>query len=146
LCSPCQAKKLAHISASDDPYYTVEELTHILGLESDESVKRIGRKGKIPGRVPGVRKHLYSKEAVDAWVKSGNRIKTMINSPLQQEAYELCCKGDHAWMMDEKFEGHACKVETFSEIRDNRLMMTSRRACYFCGHVDHSPLSDGLPG
>ena len=139
LCSPCQAKKLAHLDASDDPYYTVGELAHILGLESDESIKRLSRKGKIPGRLPGIKKHLYSKEIVDAWIKSNNTVKAMPASPLQQEAYDMCCRGNHGWMSDERFEGHACKLETFSEIKNNRLIMTNRRTCHFCGHVDHSP-------
>jgi hypothetical protein len=143
VCHDCQTKKVAQLADKDASYYTAEELTYILGLECEESVKRLGRKGKIPGRLPGIKKHLYSKEAVDAWIKSGYIIKKMPASPLQSEAYEMCTGGDHGWMREERFQGHACKVETSAsaEIQGNRIPMTCRLTCHFCGHVDLADLA-----
>jgi len=140
LCHDCQVKKLAQLADSGPSYYTVADLTYILGLDSEESVKRLGRRGIIPGRLPGIKKHLYSKEAVDAWIKAGYVVKKIPVSPLQQKAYEMCARGDHGWMKDEEFEGHACSLEILADIQGNRTPMTCRRTCYFCCHIDTSDL------
>jgi len=70
LCWPCQEKKKEQLQGiiGDTPHYTVENLCLLLGLGNPESVKRLGRKGKIPGRLPGVRQQLYLREEVDRWI------------------------------------------------------------------------------
>jgi hypothetical protein len=75
LCWPCQKKKkeLLQEQIGDTPNYTVDNLRIILGLKNPESVKRLGRKGKIPGRIPGVRQHLYRRDKVDLWIKEGQQ-------------------------------------------------------------------------
>jgi hypothetical protein len=152
LCPSCQTKNLVQRAEKGPSYYTVADLTYILGLEEEESVRRLHRKGKIPGRLPAVRKLHFLKKAVDAWIEAGNIVRIVPSSPLQQQAYQMCCKGDHAWMKDERFEGHACGVETFARIlsdgppgtpagdRIHRMPLTCRRTCHFCGHVELSDL------
>jgi len=75
LCWPCQKKKkeLLQEQIGDTPNYTVDNLRIILGLKNPESVKRLGRKGKIPGRVPGIRQYLYRRDKVDLWIKEGHQ-------------------------------------------------------------------------
>ena len=141
LCPSCQTKKLAQLADSGPSYYTAADLTYILGLENEESVKRLGRKGIIPGRVPGIKKHLYLKEAVDAWIKAGNKLVMKPTSPIQAEAYALCIMDDHTWMRDERFEGQAYQtIESPSEISDRQgIVMSYKRSCYFCGHIEIVP-------
>lgn len=138
LCTPCQTKKLAQLADRGPSYYTAADLTYLLGLENEESVKRLGRKGIIPGRMPGIKKHLYLKEAVDAWIKAGNRVAVKPTSPIQAEAYALCVKGDHSWMREERFEGQAYQTLEFpGEINERQgIVMSDKRACYFCGHIE----------
>jgi len=136
LCSPCQEKRLEQVAAGGSLYYTVSDLTHIMGFESEESVRRLGRKRTIPGRYPGIRRHLYLKAVVDDWIRSGSRVEGKPTSPLQEEAHALCIEGDHRWLNDERFDGHAYETETVSEFRNCILSISHKRTCYFCGHVE----------
>jgi len=124
-------------------HYDVHDLMSLLGLDSEEQVRRLGRAGKIPGRVPGIKRQLYSKEAVDRWIQTDYaftdpRIKPL--SPLQEEAYHLCRSGNHSWMTEERFLGHACTAQVQSEIKKNTLKLQTRYTCYFCGHTLTRPL------
>ncbi|GEM_PF-633096 len=141
LCAPCQEKRLKNVEDTERRHYTVEDLRYILNLESEESVKRLGRKGIIPGRMPGIKKHLYLKDAVDDWIKAENKLVRKPTSPIQDEAYALCIMSDHTWMRDERFEGQAYQtMESPSEISDRRgIVMSYKRACYFCGHIEVVP-------
>jgi len=60
LCSPCQKKKQEEITEKmgDNPNYDIDDISFILGL-SHEQARRLGQKGIIPGRIPGIKKHLY---------------------------------------------------------------------------------------
>lgn len=76
LCYPCQEKRQQELKNKqlDAPYYTLDDMCFILGYENPESVRRLGRRGEIPGRLPSGR-HLYQKEQVDEWIR--NRGKTL---------------------------------------------------------------------
>jgi len=73
LCYPCQEGKPEELKEKmgDSPHYGIDELCLLLGLENPESVRRLGRRGIIPGRVPGIKKRLYLREKVDQWIRSG---------------------------------------------------------------------------
>lgn len=75
LCWPCQDKKKTQLQEQigDTPHYTVDNLCFLLGLANPESVKRLGRKGTIPGRLPGIRQHLYLREEVDPWIHGAHQ-------------------------------------------------------------------------
>lgn len=89
LCWPCQEKKKEQLQEKigDTPHYTVENLCFLLGYANPESVKRLGRKGKIPGRIPGIRQHLYLKEKVDQWVH-GEQQEAPTAEVIVQKPYE----------------------------------------------------------
>lgn len=72
LCWPCQEKRKAQLQKQigDSPHYAVDDLCFLLGYANPESVKRLGRKRIIPGRVPGIRQHLYLKAPVDDWIRA----------------------------------------------------------------------------
>jgi hypothetical protein len=126
LCIICQNKITK--SFDDKPYYDIEDIKRVLGLESNEQVRRLGRAGKIPGRIPGVKGHRYLKTVVDNWVESDHiflRINPKPIGPLQEEAYRLCQQGDHSWMRDERFLGQACTSEDSAEILDNKMPMST---------------------
>jgi hypothetical protein len=75
LCFPCQKKKQEELTekTGDSPNYDVNELSYMLGLRN-EQVRRLGREQKIPGKIPGIRRHLYIREIVDQWIHSGGKI------------------------------------------------------------------------
>lgn len=70
LCFPCQDKQSEKLMSGDSPIYDVQDMAHILGLRSSEQVRRLAREGKLPPRVPVVRKWLWSREIVDRWIRS----------------------------------------------------------------------------
>lgn len=77
LCFTCQVKKRDELTEKigDGPNYDSNDIGVILGL-SPEQVRRLGRKGIIPGRIPGVKQHLYLRELVDSWVRGGGKLPT----------------------------------------------------------------------
>lgn len=75
LCFSCQKKRSEErLSQHEASHYTAEDMATILGLQSQESVKRLGRKGKLPARIPGVKKWLWHKQDIDRWISSGHRL------------------------------------------------------------------------
>ena len=84
LCAPCQ-KKLAEErkTITKGLHYDVEDMRLILGMDSQEHVRRLARDGKLPRRIPGVRRWLWLKEVVDSWIRSNHQISPA-NSELQE--------------------------------------------------------------
>jgi hypothetical protein len=136
LCFPCQEKRKEKMSTDTGPNYNVPQMMVLMGLKSEEQVKRLGREGLIPGRVPLVKEHLYNKEVINEWIKSGGLPLHRPTNPLQQEAYKLCKKKDHGWFSDEKFDGIAYGTETISERGKYTINISHRRTCYFCNYSD----------
>jgi hypothetical protein len=123
----------------DKPYYDVRDIMCMLGLESEEYVRRLGRKGTIPGRLPGLKQHRYLKDEVQRWIWSGHIFSSAVPrpvGPLQEEAYRRCREGDHSWMFEERFEGHAYTVESSAEIKGHMMYPLMKRTCYYCHHVE----------
>ena len=69
LCFPCQEKKLEEKTASGEDIIDAEGFASILGLTNAESVKRLAKKGKLPPRIPVVKKYQWRKSAVEDWMK-----------------------------------------------------------------------------
>ena len=60
-------------------------------------------------------------------------------STLENEAWGLCRSGDHEWMDDARFDGHAYNVEDVSEPMTghggSRLInIREVRTCHYCGY------------
>jgi len=74
LCFPCQVKKREELieKIGDGPNYDVNDMCSILGL-SQEQVRRLGREGKIPGKIPEIRRQLFLRELVDPWLRSSGK-------------------------------------------------------------------------
>lgn len=72
LCFVCQDNESEKMTTGDSPTYDVQDMARILRLES-EQVRRLARKGKLPPRVPAVRKWLWYREIVDRWINSDGR-------------------------------------------------------------------------
>ena len=137
LCIICQDKVAK--TYSEKQYYDIDDIKHILGLESSEQVKRLGRVGKIPGRIPGIKEHRYLKREIDRWLESDHifsQVSPRPVGPLQEEAYLLCQQGDHSWMREDRFIGHACTSETSAEIIGHSMPMQITYTCYFCKHEE----------
>jgi hypothetical protein len=133
LCVICQGD-ITH-KLDKKPYYDVEDLKKKLGV-SEYQVRRLGRNNEIPGRIPG-KQHHYLKAAVDSWIESDfiyNRTNPKPVDPLQEEAYKLCQTGDHGWLTEKRFLGHACTAQTSSELMSYTLQVSTQFKCYFCGH------------
>jgi hypothetical protein len=132
ICVVCQDNMINGLH--DNPYYDLDDMQRILDLCA-EQVRRLGRAGTIPGKVPAIKQHRYLKPEVDRWIHSGH-IPTGHRpvGPLQEEAYRLCQKKDHSWLVDERFLGHACTSTNSVEIKDGLMHMPTTYRCYFCGH------------
>lgn len=86
LCFSCQEavrqSKMAEYDKEHE-YYDAEDIAELLGLKNAKSVKRLVRKGKIPGKIPEIRKFLWPKETIDNWIKSGALSPTLTNEQAQ---------------------------------------------------------------
>lgn len=120
---------------SNELYYDIEDMSVILGI-SGEQVKRKGRAGSIPGKLPEIKAHRYSKTVVDEWIASAGQGYHKPANPVQEEAYQQCQNGDHSWFEESKFDGLAYRSETVSELEGDLLKVIWKRTCYFCGHVE----------
>lgn len=83
-CDPCQAKlkKKAPFTfgerSYDERYYDLEQMRQLLGLDSYEQARR--KAHEIPGKVPGIRRHLFDMNVVDAWMKTGSAAPTGVKN------------------------------------------------------------------
>jgi hypothetical protein len=73
LCFSCQDREQEKPMSGDSRTYDVGEMARILGLGS-EQVRRLARQGKLPPRVPVVRKWLWYRKVVDRWINSDWRL------------------------------------------------------------------------
>ena len=84
ICQPCQEKLVdRRASATESHYLDVEGMRVILGLESQEQVRRLARKGRLPPRVPVVRRWLWEEEVVRDWIRSGHETGPDVAEQLQ---------------------------------------------------------------
>lgn len=84
LCSPCQEKQAEKRKADiESLHYDVEDMRVLLGLYSQEQVRRRAREKKLPPAVPGNRRWLWFREVVDPWIRSDHQI-----SPANSEQAE----------------------------------------------------------
>ena len=89
-CQPCQ-EKLAdqRVSATEGPNLDVEDMRVILGLESQEQVRRLARKDKLPPRIPAIKKWLWEAEVVRDWMRSGYEISEAVRNQVNALAEAL---------------------------------------------------------
>jgi len=73
LCFPCQEKRLEEKITSVEDIIDAEDFADILGYNNAESIRRLGREGKLPDRVPENKKWLWYKDVVDDWIKQKGR-------------------------------------------------------------------------
>ena len=109
----------------------------ICAIDNEESMRRLSRNGKIPGRVPVGREVKHFRETVDKWIRENQVIPRQPTNPLQEEAKKRCEKNDHDWLLDERFEGIAYQVEKDIPQSGMEVLKTGyryRRVCYFCGY------------
>ena len=115
-------------------HYNIADLTALLGLTNEEQTRRLSRQGKIPGRVPLVREHLFFKQVIDNWIQNQNPIKAP-TSPLQEEARKRCVNKDHDWLFDGRFDGIAYSSEDATKQQSKEVVAVGfQRTCYFCGY------------
>jgi len=70
LCAACEKKDSQKLTTGESPTYDVNDMACILHL-GNEQVRRLAKKGRLPPRIPEVRRCLWPKEVVDKWLKSG---------------------------------------------------------------------------
>ena len=83
-CPRCQEKGLAKTSGTSPLHYNTKDIMEMLGLTSQEQVRRHSRDRKIPGRVPLVQEHLCYQETVDEWIRQHQIIPKQYPTILKQ--------------------------------------------------------------
>jgi hypothetical protein len=61
----------------------VEDMRVLLGLESQEQVKRLARDGKLPPRIPAIKRWLWEEEVVRDWIRSGHETGEAVKEQLE---------------------------------------------------------------
>jgi len=91
FCYSCQEKRIeARDYMSHNANYDVYDMVYILGLQSDESVRRLARQGKLPPSIPGIKKYQWPRDVIDAWIRSGYR--SFLNTKEEDKAIKLALK------------------------------------------------------
>ena len=140
ICFACQEKKRDEIAKGAGRYYNIKDMKDILQLDSEEQVRRKARNNQLPGRIPGVRRLLFEKQTVDEWIRNEGRIISKPTNPLQEQAHALCQKGDHSWMFEDKYYGHAYLEGDERVAIPWTVPWGRKRTCYFCGHIEYNPI------
>ena len=63
----------------DSLNYDVSDMRRILGFDSNEQVRRLGRGKKIPGKIPEIRRHLWQKKIVNEWIQTEGKLHGKMN-------------------------------------------------------------------
>ena len=83
ICLPCQRKLIDDWArASEVRYLDVEDMRVLLGLDSEEQVRRLARQGKLPPRIPAIKKWLWEEEVVRDWMRSGYEVTQIVKNQL----------------------------------------------------------------
>lgn len=135
LCPICQEKALEKTPGTSLDYYNIRDMAAMLDL-SEGHVRRLSRDGNVlPGRIRGIKQHLWPKEIVDEWIKQGQVFPKIPTSPLQEEAKERCERKDHGWLYEDRFDGIAYSSKEAAKQQSERVTVTGHnRICYFCGY------------
>lgn len=57
-------------------------------------------------------------------------------TPLQEDAYALCTRGDHSWLGENRFEGQAYTSEYMPEESERVIgLVWVKRTCWFCAEA-----------
>lgn len=131
LCLECLDKRLNY---SED-YYDTRDLARLLCL-GQRQVRKKACRGQIPGKVPGIKRHLFSRDKVDAWMDAGQSSIRIPVTPRQEKASAMCRRGDHAWMADEEYQGDSYDFDERYEHMPNSVRLVFVHTCYFCGHQE----------
>lgn len=84
ICQPCQKKLVDNWKlAAESRNLDVEDMRVILGLESQEQVKRLARKDKLPPRIPAIKRWLWDEDVVRDWIRSGYENREAIKEQLE---------------------------------------------------------------
>jgi len=137
LCAGCLIDAVESKSGTNATHYTIKDMTDLLGYTSEEYVRRLSREGKIPGRVPGTKRHIFFQSIINQWLKQNQTLPGIPASPLQEEAKERCDHNDHDWLYDETFDGVAYR--TYDDVTQGweevlKVGYRKRRSCFFCGY------------
>ncbi|GAG18682.1 unnamed protein product [marine sediment metagenome] len=134
-CSECLIAALESTTYTSPDPYNVRDMADILNLTSEEQVRRLSREGKIPGRIPGIKQHLFIQPIVNKWLKQNQTLPKIPTNPLQAEAKARCDNKDHDWLYDERFNGIAYISEEGAKQQSEKVISTGHdRTCYFCGY------------
>jgi len=144
LCWPCQEKRKEQLEEKigDTPHYTVENLCFLLGLRNPESVKRRGRKGLIPGRVPGIRQHLYRREEVNQWIKGPQEESTGGTQQQQSASFLTIQLREVGGTTADPESGKGGQLVAFTLGNCSRNVLTVERICLevlSCQSYDEPP-------
>ncbi len=69
LCYVCEGKRLEKMITDDEDLVDVGGYADILGLHSEEQLKRLARKGMLAPRIPVIKRWRWRRKDIEDWFK-----------------------------------------------------------------------------
>ena len=73
LCYVCEGKQLEKVITDHEDLVDVGGYADILGLHSEEQLKRLARKGVLAPRIPAIKRWLWRRKDIEDWFKQKQR-------------------------------------------------------------------------
>ena len=73
LCYACQEKRLEGMKADDEDLVDAKGYADMLGLDSEEQLKRLARDNLLAPRIPVIRQWRWRRKDIDVWFKQKQR-------------------------------------------------------------------------
>ncbi len=73
LCVACQQKWIDKHLTDDKDIIDARGYADMLGLESEEQLKRLARDGKLAPRIPAIKQWLWRRKDIEVWFKQKQR-------------------------------------------------------------------------
>lgn len=67
LCSACEGKRIEKMTTDNKNLVDVRGYAAILGLDSEEQLRRLARKGVLAPRIPAIKRWQWRRKDIDDW-------------------------------------------------------------------------------
>ncbi len=105
LCSSCQEKRFEEKFAGREGIVNAKVYAEIVGLDSEEQLRRLARKGVLAPRIPGVGRWQWRSKDIQAWFKQKQRAGDVFRKTAMGIASNLrTCRNDPVINLDPSYK------------------------------------------